>query len=67
MLEPWLSGAHHTKDCIAYRRWLTEKENKKAMNNNKCHKEDDHDREGFPNVEDIMFIFGEPKAYEDRW
>jgi hypothetical protein len=57
---------HHTKDYIAYRRRLAEKEKKKAMNNNKWRKEDDHDREGFPNVEDIMFIFGEPEAYEDR-
>jgi hypothetical protein len=35
------------------------------MNNNKWRKEDDHDREGFPNVKDIMFIFGEPETYED--
>ena len=54
---------HLAKDCAAYRKRLAEEAAKEAtkgdnLNNNRPRWDEGHDRDGFPNIEDTMLIFG---------
>lgn len=61
---------HLAKDCHTYKQHITRQGGKDASKGNAWGKgkkgADDNDQDDFPHVQDVMIIFGGPKAYEDR-